>query len=218
MSIEINSSALASLAPSSLSGESDHRIANSLAVIASLVRLRATRSDAADARAFLVEIANRIDTVGKLHRLLAQSRTGAVELDKYMQEVCECLSGALAPEATALSIDCSCGRTIPSHVALPLGLITAELFSNSLKYAHPAGLPIKVTVSCTAEAAGLTLIYEDDGVGFPERFDLTYHAHMGIHFIHTLSEQLGGAPKWLSDPLGIRFELVIPNAVLEPPL
>jgi two-component sensor histidine kinase len=52
---------------------------------------------------------------------------------------------------------------------LPLALITAELVSNSLKYAHPAGLPTKISLSCRPDDKGdLTIVYEDDGVGFPE--------------------------------------------------
>jgi two-component sensor histidine kinase len=94
---------------------------------------------------------------------------------------------------------------------LPLGLITAELFSNSLKYAHPAGLPVKVSITCSRTAADeLSLIYEDDGVGFPEGFDLLHDGHLGMRFIRTLSVQLNGAHKWLSDPLGVRFEITIP--------
>ena len=38
-----------------------------------------------------------------------------------------------------------------AKIALPLALIVAELISNSLKYAHPAGLPTKFTLSCHPE-------------------------------------------------------------------
>jgi two-component sensor histidine kinase len=48
-------------------------------------------------------------------------------------------------------------------------------------------------------------------VGFPEGFDITHDGHLGMTYIRSLSEQLRGAPKWLSDPLGIRFEMVIPS-------
>ena len=56
-----------------VSAEADHRIANSLAVIASLVRVRASKvNGAADPRTFLLEIADRIDTVGKLHTVFGE--------------------------------------------------------------------------------------------------------------------------------------------------
>ncbi len=61
-----------------LSQEADHRIANSLATISGLVRVRARASqDVDDTQTFLMEIADRIETVAKLHRLFAASNNGA---------------------------------------------------------------------------------------------------------------------------------------------
>jgi len=213
--MEIRSPARVPRSVSSLSGEADHRIANSLAVIGGLVRVRA-RCSADDPQTFLMEIADRIDTVAKLHRLVAHSNTGTVQLSKYLHEICERLSSALAPEATSFSVVCSPEHIVPFTVALPLGLMTAELFSNSLKYAHPAGTPVKITLSCSRAAeAGLRIVYEDDGVGFPETFDIAYDGHLGMQLIRSLGEQLRGTPKWLSDSLGIRFEMVIPVLAAE---
>ncbi len=194
-----------------LSGEADHRIANSLAMISSLVRLRAARANSAESpRTFLMEIADRIETVGQLHGLIAQSGAGTVQLSKYLQEICERL-GALAPDGVSFSIDCSPEQIVPFNVASPLGLIAAELFSNSLKYAHPAGLAVKMALSCTRSSEHqLTFSYEDDGVGFPEDFDIAHDGHLGMQFIRLLSKNLRGTPEWHSDPLGIRFEILVP--------
>jgi two-component sensor histidine kinase len=194
------------------SGEADHRIANSLAAISGLVRMRArVAEDIADPKTFLLEIAARIETVAELHLLLAYSNSGSVRLDQYLQEICEGLGSALATTTPVYSVDCSPGHIVPSNVALPLGLITAELFSNSLKYAHPTGLPVRISISCGSTTADeLQLSYEDDGVGFPEAFDVSHDGHLGMRFIRSLSEQLGGTHKWLSDPLGVRFEIRFP--------
>jgi two-component sensor histidine kinase len=194
------------------SGEADHRIANSLAVISGLVRVRArTVEDVSDPKAFLLEIADRIDTVAKLHRRLAHTNNGNVRLDEYLDEICERLGSALATSTPKYTVDCSAEHIVPFSVALPLGLLTAELFSNSLKYAHPTGLPVKISVSCSrTQADELSLSFEDDGVGFPEAFDVSHDGHLGMRFIRSLSEQLGGTHTWLSDPLGVQFELRFP--------
>jgi len=212
MSMQIHSAALVPQSVSSLSGEADHRIANSLAVIGGLVRVRAALiTSADDPQTFLTQIADRIDTVATLHRLVAQSNTETVQLGKYLQEICERLSSALSLEETSFSVVCSPEHLVPFTVALPLGLMTAELFSNSLKYAHPAGTPVKITLSCSrAGEDRLSIIYEDDGVGFPETFDIAHDGHLGMQVIRSLCEQLQGTPRWLSDPLGIRFEMTIP--------
>ena len=160
---------------------------------------------------FLLEIADRIDTVGKLHRLIAHPNSDAIELHKYLQEICQRLGNALATTAPSFSVSCPLNQTVPFNVAMPLGLITAELFSNSLKYAHPTGLPAKISVSCKAIAGdGLTALlfeYEDGGVGFPEGFDNSSDGNLGMRFIRSLSKQINGTPKWISDPLGVHFEL-----------
>lgn len=195
-----------------VSAEADHRIANSLAVIASLVRVRASKvNGAADPRTFLLEIADRIDTVGKLHHLFARCPADDVQLEAYLQEICERLSGALTQSATSYSVACPRTMRVPFSVALPLGLIAAELFSNSLKYAHPSGLPVKISLSCSQAAQdALTFVFEDDGVGFPEDFDTSSDGHLGMRFIRLLGEQLGGTPNWHSDPLGLRYEMTVP--------
>ena len=94
--------------------------------------------------------------------------------------------------------------------ALALALIVAELISNSLKYAHPSGLPTRFTLVCSrAGETGLKVVYEDDGVGFPEDFDMSAAGHMGIRLIELLSQSVSGACAWHSDPLGVRFEIAI---------
>jgi two-component sensor histidine kinase len=195
-----------------LSKEADHRIANSLAVIGGLVRVRARADQGHANETFLLEIADRIETVAKLHRLITHPDSDAVELHIYLQEICQRLGSALATaSAPSFSISCPLDQTVPFNVAMPLGLITAELFSNSLKYAHPTGLPAKISVSCKAIAEdGLTALrfeYEDDGVGFPEDFDISNDGNLGMRFIRSLSDQLHGTQSWISDPLGVHFEL-----------
>jgi two-component sensor histidine kinase len=194
------------------SNEADHRIANSLAVISGLVRVRARTDQGHANETFLLEIADRIDTVGKLHRLIAHPNSDAIELRIYLQETCQRLGRALAiTAAPSFSVFCPPNQTVPFNVAMPLGLITAELFSNSLKYAHPAGLPAKISVSCKAIAedrlTALLFEYEDDGVGFPEDFDISNDGNLGMRFIRSLSNQLQGTQNWISDPLGVHFDL-----------
>jgi two-component sensor histidine kinase len=191
--------------------EAEHRIANSLQLISALVRQRARSGDVSDPQTFLLEIADRIETVGKLHRFLSESTTGTVQLREYLEEICNRLRGALTPAATSLSFVCPADCQLPAKKVLSLGLITAELISNSLKYAHPAGLPTKISLSCSYEEEGrLMVAYEDDGVGFPEDFDVNETGHMGMNFIRLLSTGLEGHQEWHSDPLGIRFEITLP--------
>jgi two-component sensor histidine kinase len=199
-------------AASAPSAEADHRVANSLSVIAGLVRLRASRtSGVADPKALLLEVADRIDTVARLHRHMAHARQDEIRLGGYLQEIGDSLCQALSRPGTKFTIACPPEVSASFKVALPLGLITAELFSNSLKYAHPAGLPVKIALSCNQDGVdGLTFVYEDDGVGFPEGFDVAQDGHLGMRFIRLLSDQLNAERSWDSTPLGVRFEITVP--------
>src|ERR1700685_2302572 len=117
-----------------LSHEADHRIANSLAVISGLVRVRARADQGHANETFLLEIADRIDTVAKLHRLIAHPNSDAIELRVYLQEICQRLGSALATSAApSFSVSCPLDQRVPFNVAMPLGLITAELVSNSVE-------------------------------------------------------------------------------------
>ncbi len=111
-----------------------------------------------------------------------------------------------------MSFDCPWDCALPAKTALSLALITAELVSNSLKYAHPTGLPTRLSLSCSRKENGrISIAYEDDGVGFPEDFDMKASGHMGMNFISLLSQGVGGDHAWQSDPLGIRFEISLPT-------
>jgi len=196
-----------------LAAEADHRIANSLATISSLVRVRGTSMNASDdPKMFLSEIADRIETVAALHRFMAQSDNDKVQIASYLKQVCDKLNRALGSAKSSLTISSTADQAVPFRMALWLGLIAGELFSNSLKYAHPTGLPTKVILSCESSDVGIHIIYEDDGVGFPKDFDFSRDGNLGLRLIHSLVGQLGGMHKWSTDPLGVRFELRIPRA------
>jgi two-component sensor histidine kinase len=211
MTVHTHSSDLRNSIPVSLCEEADLRIAKSLTMISGLVRLRAYQGIVVDPRALLLEIADRIDSVAELHRLLSQSTTGTVQLSKHLQEICARSADALSPGRMICRVTCSPEHVVPFSLAMPLGLITAELLSNSLRYAHPAGLPTRVEIVCSrGDGNTLTLNYQDDGVGFPENFELSRDGRLGMKLIKSLSDRLEGDHTWSSDSLGMNFEMVAP--------
>ncbi|HEY0328056.1 MAG TPA: sensor histidine kinase [Rhodopseudomonas sp.] len=197
-----------------LRGEADYRIAKSLTMISGIVRLQAFRGESTDPQLVLLEIANRIDAVARLHSLLAHSMTGTIQLSKYLEDICERSMRALCSAATTFAVTCSPEHVVPFRLALPLGLITAELFSNSVKYSHPAGLPLRIWISCRRDLRdSLTYQYRDDGEGFPENFDVGRDGHVGMRLIKSLSERARAVHRWSSGPRGISFEMVAPMAM-----
>lgn len=200
--------------------ESDHRIANNLASLSSAIRLQRngiSKSDktltAAQVCLLLDDISARIEVTAKLHKSLAVSANGGgVNLGDFLREVAEMI-GTLGSEGKMdLTVDRSGdGRIEPRH-ALHAGLITAELLTNAVKYAHPTGLPVKVRVHCETASNGSFLVaVTDDGVGFPENFNPETDGGLGFALMRALANGLNAELQFEHDSLGVRARLVKPR-------
>jgi two-component sensor histidine kinase len=204
--------------------EADHRIANNLALIVGLVRMRARAvvqktgpMEREEVRLLLEDVASRVDTVARLHRMLSRpSRQVFGNLAHYLREICESLNASLAPEGRIIfsqDADASCG--LPPDQALSLGLLVSELMTNSVKYAHPTGVPVEIYVGCYhADDGRLVVEFSDDGIGLPENFDPLADGGLGLRLVRSLSEQLGAKIRFDSDALGTRFRLEMPPAAV----
>jgi two-component sensor histidine kinase len=207
-----------------LGNEADHRIANNLALIVSLVRMRARavvqKSGAMqreEVRQLLEDVASRVDTVARLHRMLSRpSRQVFSNLAHYLREICESLNSSLAPQGRVTfsqDADMSCG--LSPEQALSLGLLVSELMTNSVKYAHPTGIPVKIYVGCHhAEDGRLVIDFSDDGIGLPEHFDPLIDGGLGLRLVRSLGQQLGARIKFDTDALGTRFRLEMPESAV----
>jgi two-component sensor histidine kinase len=206
--------------PDAAFSEVNHRISNNLALLASTVSMRASgfsRSkelmDGHDVAAVLHEITARIAIVGHMHRLLSSApRAPGAQFGSHLREVCRLFISALAvPGQVELvetgTLDC----TVSAEHFLPLSLIVTEVVTNSLKYAHPAGVPGKLMIGCGREPDGSILVeVADDGVGFPEGFDFNARGGIGWRTIHVLAQQIDAEVSFDSRPTGLRFELRLP--------
>ena len=85
------------------------------------------------------------------------------------------------------------------------------MVTNSVKYAHPSGVPVAITIRGTRIGDDrLVFDDEDDGVGLPEGFDPAVDGSIGFLIVRNRAEQLGANYCFDHDPLGIRFHLIMP--------
>jgi len=213
-------SAPAQLQPDLLMAEANHRIANNLTLIAGWLRLQATEVtrrgeplSARDACLLLEEAGARIETVGRLHRLLAVAREGdKLDLRQYLKDVSEAAMDSMSVGgSTALVQVSSVPCEIPAHQALSVGFIVGEAVTNAVKYAHPAGVKGRVEVSCHRRPEGTTLILiADDGVGLPEGFDPRKGGGLGMRMVRSLADQLGATLTFDSVGVGLTVRLLLP--------
>ena len=202
--------------------EANHRIANNLVSLARTFtrQLPAIESGPEMVPRELVaelvkDMAGRMNALGRLHHLLSNGRVqGKVDLGDALSEVIEGFrtTGMFGDRLDIhLSAD---GCEIDAATASMLMLVVAEIATNAVKYAHPSGLPVELTIAATMTVAGnLILCIADDGVGLPEGFDEKRDAGPGLRLVRGLVESTGGRLALNSDPLGLRFTIELPGAL-----
>lgn len=212
------------LSPPDAVAEANHRVANSLSLLGGLVRLQARAAGRADKhfsnaeiRMMLDGIAARVATVGQLHRMLAHMpHDGAVALNAHLRDIANTLVTAFSSEQQPVHIEHSGPDCVvlTRHVQ-PLTLILCEILTNAMKYAHPSGVPVRITILCEYGSDGvLQLTVSDDGIGMPEDFDTAKDGGLGFQIIRMLTAELGANLDIFSDSLGATFRLTVPQAVV----
>ena len=151
--------------------EVNHRVGNSLQIIASLLNLQANASTEDDVKAALTNAMGRVAAVAQVHRRLYTSHDlKSVLLNQYLDALLEDLRRStesnrmsrLTLQAEPIEID-------PDR-AVAIGMIVNELVMNAVKYAYPDGAgPIRVTLN--AQGDDIVMSIADDGVGLKARVD-----------------------------------------------
>jgi two-component sensor histidine kinase len=199
------------------SSEVDHRVANSFSLIAATIAHQARQvakqqqlMSGQDVSFLLHEIGSRVAAVGRLHRDIARQPKGfALDLNEHLRKLCDDLLAALArPGQFELIHSATSPCTVPTTDVLPVCLIVTEVVSNSLKYAHPAGVPGKITMGCYREADGSICIdVADDGVGLPDGFSPETAQGLGSQTVRLLARKLRAEISIESGSLGLSFRL-----------
>lgn len=200
--------------------EAHHRIANSLTLLVSMVRMQATATarrpqplEPAELRLLLDGIAARINTIGQLHRLLSHAPLeGMTDLNPHLEEVTGALVSALAsPEQQVQVVHAGQSAPVMTRQVQPIILILCEAFINAMKYARPEGMPLILHVDCRPGADGrLTIRVHDNGRGLPPGFDPRAATGLGFRVMRSLAAEIGAELGFDSSPQGLAVLLVLP--------
>jgi two-component sensor histidine kinase len=146
--------------------EVNHRVANSLQLVASLVGLQAESVTEPAALRALADTRARILAVGRVHQRLYQAgHVEQVELCGYLRHLLEALAESLEGGARLRMGSCDNASVTPDK-AVAVGVAVAELVTNAVKYAYPNGGAGEVTVSLRRADGRLAVSVEDRGVGW----------------------------------------------------
>jgi len=174
-----------------LRSEVHHRVKNDLQSIIGWLRLQA-RNAPVEARAMLLDAAERIRSFATVHDLLARSRSDTVNLCELAQKLAHWATERAKIEGKEVKY-----AVIGSDILLApkqastLAAVLHELLWNACKHAFKIGDSGTITIRAMQEGDELTLEIADDGSGFDlERIDGTT---LGLTIARNLVEQdLGG--------------------------
>lgn len=151
--------------------EVNHRVGNSLQIIASLLHLQAASSTVDDVKAALTNAMGRVAAVAQVHRRLYTSHDlKSVMLNQYLEALLEDLRrSAEGNRMSRLTLNAEPIEIDPDR-AVAIGIIVNELVMNAVKYAYPNGAgPIHVALA--RDGDDLELSIADDGVGLQAKPD-----------------------------------------------
>jgi two-component sensor histidine kinase len=190
--------------------EGDHRIKNSLQIVASLMGMQERRETSATARAALHAATARIQAVARMHDAL-QLNGGAdkVNLGALVETMCFSLH-AMAGDPIRVKVVVNVEPIeAPIALAQPVVLAVNELVVNALRHAFPADRGGTVHIELKCVDGELRVVVADDGAGLPADHDKA--SGFGMKLVRMMANRIGAKLHIECTP-GARFTLSAPYA------
>lgn len=175
--------------------EVQHRVANSLQIIASVLMQNARKVQSEETRLHLHDAHSRVMSIATLQQQLAVSRLGDVEIRPYLTQLCRSIAASMIHHPERLTLEVGGDDSATSgDISVSLGLIVTELVINALKHGYPGERGGRILVTYGSDAQGWILSVCDDGVGMPDSPANTTPG-LGTSIIEALAHQLDAAVK-----------------------
>lgn len=185
--------------------EVQHRVANSLQIIASIIMMKALSVESEETRRHLHDAHNRVISVAAVQQHLhAAAAIGTMEMHPYLSKLCEALGHSMIGEDQSVSLKVLGKAGIATcRDAESLGLIVTELVINSLKHAFNAETKDgQIAVSYEVSGTDWKLSVADNGMGKPDGVFAQAKSGLGTGIVKALAKQLDSQVVTVSGPKG----------------
>lgn len=193
-----------------LLSEVNHRVANSLSLVASLVRLQAKSVSDVGAKAALAETEARIFAIADVHkRLYTSGDVEVVALNEYLEDLLKRLDGTMKQEGLGAIVRTNLEPIeLTPDASVNVGVVLNEWVTNAFKYAYPGGSgEIRVTLKRLDKERG-ELIVEDDGVGIKD--GAVKGTGLGSKLVSAMASSLKGEVRFAQMQRGTSARMAFP--------
>lgn len=193
--------------------EMNHRVKNSLSMVASMLHLQASDVGDANLTLHLNEASHRVAAIARTHdQLYRGSDIARLDVGEYIEAICKDLDESVSQ--CEIHTNVQNGIEIETDRAISAALMVNELITNAAKYAYQgqSGGKIWVTVARMGDD-DVSVSVRDEGAGLPADFDLRKPKGFGMRVVGFLAQQLKGSlAVRVRDP-GTEFLVTIPRHV-----
>ena len=170
--------------------ELQHRVANSLQIIASVLLQSAKKVQSEEARGHLRDAHHRVMSIASVQKQLAVTSIDRVSLRPYLDQLCDSIGASMIHDGDQIKLIVTSDESaVEANVSVSLGLVVTELVINALKHAFPDGRIGKILVGYDSQGPNWTLSVSDDGVGMPADASQAI-AGLGTNIVQALANQL----------------------------
>jgi len=195
-----------------LLSEVNHRVANSLALVSSLITLQARAISDPAAKTALGETQDRIFAISLVHkRLYGSNDARAVTLDEYLTGLLDHIRTSMRGEGQSASLSYELAPVqLSTDASISLGVVVTEWVTNAFKYAYPAGRVGEIRVRLLEPEQGRSeLIVEDDGVGQTDGAP-SKGTGLGSRIVIAMAQNIGGTVEYEQRSPGMLARLTFP--------
>ncbi len=173
--------------------EMEHRVANSLQIIASILMLKARAVSSEETKNHLRDAHQRVMSVAAVQsHLHASEGVERIEVGAYLTKLCASLAASMIGESQPILLTVQADKgQLGSAQVVSIGLIVTELVINALKYAFPQVRPeAAVTVTYESDDVDWKLTVADNGVGKDDSNAAEAKGGLGTVIVRALVKQL----------------------------